>query len=108
MASEFLVHPITRFEPAEDPSLKSFIEALGRTGGQPRRLATALSLWNAMLDAGPRDVLLDRGCAGAAGVRAGDRVADRGRAIDMLDITGAQLTHDMLEVIGSRHFQGST
>ena len=28
------------------------------------------------------------------------------RAIDVLDITGAQITHDMLEVIGSLHYQG--
>ena len=28
------------------------------------------------------------------------------RAIDVLDITGAQLTHDLLEVIGSLHYQG--
>ena len=31
---------------------------------------------------------------------------DRARRIDVLDITGAQLTHDMLEIIGSKHFQG--
>jgi deoxyhypusine synthase len=28
------------------------------------------------------------------------------RRIDCLDITGAQLTHDMLEIIDSKHFQG--
>ena len=62
MTSEFLVNPITRFDPAEDPSLRSFIEALGRTGGQPRRLASALSLWNAMI---ARDRVIFCAVAGA-------------------------------------------
>ncbi len=106
MPSEFLVNPITRFEPAEDPSLRSFIEALGRTGGQPRRLASALSLWNAMI---ARDRVIFCAVAGApVPLGFGPAIAsliDRGQ-IDVLDITGAQLTHDMLEIIGSRHFQG--
>jgi deoxyhypusine synthase len=32
---------------------------------------------------------------------------EQGR-VDVLDITGAQLTHDMLEVFGSKHYQGHT
>src|SRR5438045_8817553 len=29
------------------------------------------------------------------------------RRIDVLDVTGAQITHDMLETIGSLHYQGT-
>ncbi len=42
--------PITRFAPDPDVSLRSFIEALGRIGGRPRRISTAIDLWNKMLE----------------------------------------------------------
>ncbi|MHB8514364.1 MAG: deoxyhypusine synthase family protein [Dehalococcoidia bacterium] len=106
MSSEFLVHPITRFEPDPDASLRSFIEALGRTGGQPRRLAAALALWDQMI---ARSRVIFCSVAGApVPLGFGPAIASliERRRIDVLDITGAQLTHDMLEVIGSKHFQG--
>lgn len=100
--------PITRFQPDGSASLRGFVEALGRTGGQPRRLATAVQLWSAMLE---RQRVVFCSVAGApVPLGFGPAIAsliDGGR-LDVLDITGAQLTHDMLEVIGSRHFQGST
>ncbi|MBF6600042.1 MAG: deoxyhypusine synthase family protein [Dehalococcoidia bacterium] len=106
MTSEFLVHPITRFAPDPDASLRSFVEALGRTGGQPRRLASALALWDAMI---ARDRVIFCSVAGApVPLGFGPAIAslvERGQ-IDVLDITGAQLTHDMLEIIGSKHYQG--
>ncbi len=106
MSSEFLVHPITRFEPDPDASLRSFIEALGRTGGQPRRLAAALALWDQMI---ARSRVIFCSVAGApVPLGFGPAIASliERRRIDVLAITGAQLTHDMLEVIGSKHFQG--
>jgi deoxyhypusine synthase len=106
MSSEFLVHPITRFEPDSGASLRSFVEALGRTGGQPRRLATAVALWDRMLE---RNRFIFCSVAGApVPLGFGPALASliEGRRIDCLDITGAQLTHDLLEIIGSRHFQG--
>ena len=106
MAHEFLVNPIVRFAPDPDATLRSFVEALGRTGGQPRRLATAVELWNAMLERGR---LVFCSVAGApVPLGFGPAIASliEGRRIDVLDITGAQLTHDMLELIGSKHFQG--
>jgi len=106
MSSEFLAHPITRFTPDPDATLRSFVEALGRTGGQPRRLATAVNLWNAMVE---RDRVIFCSVAGApVPLGFGPAIASliEQRRIDVLDITGAQLTHDMLELIGSRHFQG--
>jgi len=106
MSSEHLVHPITRFEPDPGASLRSFVEALGRTGGQPRRLASAVALWDRMIE---RDRVIFCSVAGApVPLGFGPAIASlvsRG-CIDVLDITGAQLTHDMLEIIGSRHFQG--
>lgn len=106
MSSEYLVTPITRFQPDGDASLRSFIDALGRTGGQPRRLAAAVSLWDKML---ARDRFVFCSVAGApVPLGFGPAIASliEGRRIDCLDITGAQLTHDLLEIIGSRHFQG--
>jgi deoxyhypusine synthase len=106
MASEFLVHPISRFQPDANATLRSFVEALGRTGGQPRRLATAIALWDKVLE---RDRFVFCSVAGApVPLGFGPALASliEGRRIDCLDITGAQLTHDLLEIIGSRHFQG--
>ena len=106
MSSEFLVTPITRFQPDPAASLRAFIEALGRTGGQPRRLASAVQLWNAIIE---RNRFVFCAIAGApVPMGFGPAIASliEGRRIDCLDITGAQLTHDMLELIGSKHFQG--
>jgi len=103
---DFLVTPIARFAPDPDASLRSFVAALGRTGGQPRRLSAAMDLWNAMLS---RDRLVFCSIAGApVPMGFGPSIASliSRRAIDVLDITGAQITHDLLEVIGSLHYQG--
>ncbi len=106
MSEEFLTTPITRFEPDAGMSLRGFVEAIGRTGGQPRRLSAAIDLWNAMVE---RNRLVFCSIAGApVPMGFGPAIADlvERRAIDVLDITGAQLTHDMLEIIGSLHYQG--
>jgi deoxyhypusine synthase len=103
---QYFATPITRFAPDPDASLRSFIEALGRTGGQPRRLSAAIDLWNAML---ARNRVLFCSIAGApVPLGFGPAIASliEQRAIDVLDITGAQLTHDLLETIGSVHYQG--
>jgi deoxyhypusine synthase len=107
MASEYLHTPIRRFEPQGDATLRSFVDALQHTGGQPRRLASAIALWDAMLE---RDRFVFCSVAGApVPLGFGPALASLidGRRIDVLDITGAQLTHDMLEIIGSKHFQGT-
>ncbi|HZP56962.1 MAG TPA: deoxyhypusine synthase family protein [Dehalococcoidia bacterium] len=106
MSADFLVTPIERFRPDADATLRSFVEALGRTGGQPRRLASAVALWDAML---ARDRVVFCSVAGApVPLGFGPAIASliERRQIDVLDITGAQLTHDLLEIIGSRHYQG--
>jgi deoxyhypusine synthase len=105
---QYLHTPITRFQPDSDAKLRAFVEALGRTGGQPRRLATAVALWSAMVE---RNRVVFCSIAGApVPLGFGPAIAsfiEQGR-IDVLDITGAQLTHDMLEVHGSKHYQGHT
>jgi deoxyhypusine synthase len=106
VADEFLVTPIQRFAPDPAASLRSFVEALRRTGGQPRRLADAIALWDAMLE---RNRVVFCSVAGApVPLGFGPAIASLvdQRRIDVLDITGAQLTHDMLEIIGSKHYQG--
>ena len=98
--------PITRFAPDPDATLRSFIDALGKTGGQPRRLSTAIDLWNKMLE---RNRVVFCSVAGApVPLGFGPAIASlvEQRRLDVLDITGAQLTHDMLETIGSLHYQG--
>lgn len=106
MSSEYLVTPIQRFSPDAGVTLRDFVDALGRTGGQPRRLAAAVGLWNTIVE---RNRLVFCSIAGApVPLGFGPAIAaliDR-RSIDVLDITGAQLTHDMLEIIGSKHYQG--
>lgn len=108
MGSEFLVTPIQRFQPDANASLRSFIDALSHTGGQPRRLAAAVDLWGAMI---ARDRLIFCSVAGApVPMGFGPAIASLidNHQIDVLDITGAQLTHDMLEIIDSKHYQGHT
>ncbi|HYM14569.1 MAG TPA: deoxyhypusine synthase family protein [Dehalococcoidia bacterium] len=103
---EFLVTPIQRFQPDAGASLRDFVAALGKTGGQPRRLSAAIDLWNAIVS---RDRLVFCAIAGApVPLGFGPAIASliERRALDVLDITGAQITHDMLEVIGSLHYQG--
>jgi deoxyhypusine synthase len=103
---EYLVTPIQRFQPDAAASLRGFIAALGKTGGQPRRLSAAIDLWNAIVS---RDRLVFCAVAGApVPMGFGPAIASliERRAVDVLDITGAQITHDMLEVIGSLHYQG--
>ena len=105
--SDFLKTPITRFAPDANATLREFVDALGRTGGQPRRLSTAIDLWNAMI---ARNRLIFCSIAGApVPMGFGPAIASliEGRSIDVLDITGAQLTHDLLETIGSLHYQGT-
>jgi len=105
-SEQFLVTPIQRFEPDPEVSLRSFVAALARTGGQPRRLGAAIDLWNGII---ARDRLVFCSVAGApVPMGFGPAIASliSRRAIDVLDITGAQITHDLLEVIGSLHFQG--
>jgi deoxyhypusine synthase len=105
-SSKFLHTPITRFQPRADASLRDFIAALGRTGGQPRRLSTAIDLWDKMIE---RNRTIFCAIAGApVPMGFGPAIASliEQRRIDVLDITGAQLTHDMLEIIGSIHYQG--
>ncbi len=104
--SDFLVTPVKRFEPSGGASLRDFVRALGQTGGQPRRLATAVELWDRMLE---RNRVVFCSIAGApVPMGFGPAIASfiERRRIDVLDITGAQLTHDMLEIIGSLHYQG--
>ena len=107
MSSEYLITPVRRFEPDANASLASFVAALGGTGGQPRRLAAAIDLWDAMI---MRDRVIFCAIAGApVPLGFGPAIASliEQRRIDVLDVTGAQITHDMLETIGSLHYQGS-
>ncbi|MBI2723943.1 MAG: deoxyhypusine synthase family protein [Chloroflexi bacterium] len=104
--TRYLHTPIQRFAPDPQATLRDFITALGATGGQPRRLSTAIDLWDRMIE---RDRMIFCSIAGApVPMGFGPAIASLvdQRRIDVLDITGAQLTHDMLEVIGSLHFQG--
>src|SRR4051812_37927773 len=107
MGNEQYFHtPIVRFAPDGGASLRDFVRAIGATGGQPRRLSAAIDLWDAML---ARERVIFCSIAGApVPMGFGPAIASliEQRRIDVLDITGAQLTHDMLEIIGSKHFQG--
>ena len=104
---DYFTTPITRFQPDPDASLRSFIEALGWTGGQPRRLSTAVALWQKMLDCNRVVFCSIAGAPVPMGFGRAIASLVTQRRIDVLDITGAQLTHDLLETIGSRHYQGS-
>jgi deoxyhypusine synthase len=87
---------------------RALYEAMWRAGGPLRHLAGIYLAWEEMLRAPRQTVWL--AIAGAYipfGLGGTMRALLRHRLIDVLVTTPAQLTHDLTETRGKRHFQGA-
>ncbi len=105
--SRFLTTPIEPFRVEAGLSVDEVLRRMERISFQGRNLATALRIWQKMLDG---DTIIFLGMAGAlsaGGLRMIVAHLIARRYIDCLVSTGANLYHDLHETRGRRHFVGS-
>jgi deoxyhypusine synthase len=101
--------PVTQLHVKPKMTVNELVEAMGRAGAyNGGSLARAADIWEQMLR--DRETTKFFGLAGAmvpAGM--GGIVSDlvKGGHIDVLVSTGANMTHDIIEAIGCRHFHGT-
>lgn len=101
--------PVTQLHVKPKMTVNELVKAMGKAGAyNGGSLARAADIWEQMLRDGETTKFF--GLAGAmvpAGM--GGIVSDliKGGHIDILVSTGANLTHDIIEAIGCRHFHGT-
>jgi deoxyhypusine synthase len=101
--------PVTQLHVKPEMTVNELVEAMGKAGAyNGGSLARAADIWEQMLR--DKETTKFFGLAGAmvpAGM--GGIVSDLIKAghIDILVSTGANLTHDIIEAIGCRHFHGT-
>lgn len=103
----FFDRPVAPVEPRPGGGGRAVYEAMHRAGGPLRTMAEVYLLWEEMLRAPRQSVWL--AIAGAYipfGLGGTMRALLHHRFIDVLVTTPAQLTHDLTEARGLRHFQG--
>src|SRR5438876_659101 len=105
--SRFLETPIEPFFVDQGLTADQILARMERISFQGRNLATALHIWQKMLD---DDVTIFLGMAGAlsaGGLRLIVAHLISNRWVDCLVSTGANLYHDLHETRGQRHYLGS-
>src|SRR5690349_10063359 len=105
--SRFLQTPIEPFAVEAGLSADQVLARMERISFQGRNLATALRIWQKMLE---DDVTIFLGMAGAlsaGGLRLVVAHLIANRYVDCLVSTGANLYHDLHETRGQRHYLGS-
>jgi len=91
----------------ENVDINTFIQSLGNTGFNAKRLAVACEIYKEMIK--NEDCVKFFGLAGAivpAGMQKVIRDFIEAGYIDILVTTGASLTHDIAETLGFHHLQG--
>ncbi len=105
---DYFQHPTRPLELSRIQTVGDLVEAFGGTSFQSRNLHRALHIWGRALQESSCVIFL--GLSGAM-VPAGMRrvVVDliRGRFVDAIVSTGANLYHDLHEGLGGRHYLGS-
>jgi deoxyhypusine synthase len=104
---QHLKHPRIEIE-ARKRSAGELLEDMAKTAFQGRRLGEALAVWKKMLST-PKMVLF-MGLSGAMVPAGMGRLVSyliEHRGIDVLVTTGAALSHDMYQVLGSKHYLGT-
>jgi deoxyhypusine synthase len=99
---------VERLEPAQGASHRDLFRAMARAGGPLRTLAEVYLGWEGMLGTPRQAIWLT--IAGAYipfGLGATMRTILDRRFADVLVTTPAQLTHDLTEIRGLHHYQGS-
>src|SRR5689334_14165204 len=105
--SRFLQTPVEPFLVGSGLTADEILSRMERISFQGRNLATALRIWQRMLE---DDVTIFLGMAGAlsaGGLRMIVAHLIANRYVDCLVSTGANLYHDLHETRGQRHYVGS-
>lgn len=105
--SRFLTTPVEPFVVEAGLTADQILARMERISFQGRNLATAHRIWHKML---ADDLLIFLGAAGAltaGGLRLLIAYLIANRYVDCLVTTGANLYHDLHEILGGRHFIGS-
>ena len=106
--ARLLASPVEPLEPRPGTSLRDLFVAMARAGGPLRTLAAVYLLWEEMLATPGQAIWLAIAGAyipfGLGGVL---RTLLERRFVDVLVTTPAQLTHDLTEIRGLRHYHGT-
>jgi deoxyhypusine synthase len=103
----FLTSPVQPVEPKPGGGGRDLYVAMQRAGGPLRTMAEVYLAWEEMLDTPQQSIWL--AIAGAYipfGLGGTMRALLRRRFVDVLVTTPAQLTHDLTEARGLRHYHG--
>ncbi|MFH1563710.1 MAG: deoxyhypusine synthase [Nitrospirota bacterium] len=106
--NKFLRYPTCPFEIKPDDSIYEVLNRMGDISFQGRNLSLALKIWERMLK---DETMIFLGLAGAmipAGMRKIIVYLIKNRYIDCLVSTGANLFHDIHEIIGQYHYLGTS
>lgn len=105
--NKYLRYPTNPFEIKPDDSIYEVLNRMGDISFQGRNLSLALKIWERMLK---DKTMIFLGLAGAmipAGMRKIIVYLIKNRYIDCLVSTGANLFHDIHEIIGRYHYLGT-
>jgi deoxyhypusine synthase len=106
--ASYFRHPVARVQPAPGTGARDLLLAMHAAGGPLHTLGAVYLGWEEMLGRANQTVWL--AAAGAYipfGLGATMRTLLERRFVDVLVTTPAQLTHDLTEVRGLHHYQGS-
>jgi len=104
---EYLREPRKEIE-AGTYTAGELLDMMSRTAFQGRKLGEALAIWKKMLST--RETVVFMGLSGAMVPAGMGRLVSyliEHRGIDVLVTTGAALSHDLYQVLGSRHYLGT-
>ncbi|HVH15724.1 MAG TPA: deoxyhypusine synthase family protein [Candidatus Angelobacter sp.] len=99
-------HPVQRYDVAKIRSVSEALEAFNATSFQSRKLGRCYKIWLKMLNDPERPIIFFglSGAMIAGGMRRIIRDLIAFHAIDVLVSTGANLSHDLYESLGGRHY----
>ena len=104
---QYLKHPRTEIE-AKKHTTGELLSDMAKTAFQGRKLGEALAIWKKMLS--EKEMIIFMGLSGAMIPAGMGRLVSyllENRGIDVLVTTGAALSHDMYQVLGSEHYLGT-
>src|SRR6266480_2174310 len=99
-------HPVQHYDVAKVRSVSEALEAFNATSFQSRQLGRCYKIWLKMLNDPERPIIFFglSGAMIAGGMRRIIRDLIAFHAIDVLVSTGANLSHDLYESLGGRHY----
>ncbi len=99
-------HPVQHYDVAKVRSVSEALEAFNTTSFQSRNLGRCYKIWLKMLNDPERPIIFFglSGAMIAGGMRRIIRDLIAFHAIDVLVSTGANLSHDLYESLGGRHY----